>query len=487
MRGRRLGWELALLGTVALLFMWQGASVLSADTVVHPFAGNWSTFNGTGMLTLDAQTASAGASSTAYYSNGTADCGTTTTYYAGNFRVSNDSGYFAGCTDASGTHLMAWYRSATSSNAGTVSITVASNDLSFSGTYDQTSDGTGGAYDGTFTSDFPDSGRTAPSASTPTAINSENCVTFNVTGVWQVTQTNGYSPTFHFKQHGKQITGTEVLSAEDEARGNYTGTTSNLVGTVHGNTIDLIVTPPPKATGAVVKGEYVGTISESTTAGQLVAHGAAGLPGKPTADGVTWTGTGQGVCTGGWKMGLNFGNANNLFSGHGEGASCRPMGIGCVPNAPGVIGAIVDSACGTPQVKTCSPGIKVEIQSWTFAVTPLTPSARWHAWRTPPMQRTITMTVKVNGSSNTGLCKDGDIGTAVVIDRDLVNSDNVHASGFSLGGWQTPCVNQTFNLNGLSMASRGLTGPPLQPGQYGVVATIACYDPTTDSWNPAAC
>jgi hypothetical protein len=484
MWGRRLGWELALLVVLALLLMWQGASALSADAVVHPFAGNWSTFNGTGILTLDAQTASAGAASTAYYSDGTANCNTKTTYYAGNFRVSDDSGYFAGCTDSSGTHLMAWYKSASSDNAGTVSITVASNDLSFSGTYDQTSDGTGGAYDGTFTSDFSGSGRTAPST-TPTATTGENCLTYNVTGVWQVTQTNGYSPTFNLEQHGTQITGTQVLSAEDEARGNYTDTTSTLVGTVHGKTIDIIVTAPPKMDGVVVKGEYTGTLSESTTAGQLVAQGAAGVPGNPTADGVTWTGSGPGRCSGGWKLGLNFENANNLFSGHGEGTSCRPMGEGCSPNAPGFIGAIVDSACGTPQVRICSPGIKVEIQSWTFAVTQLTPSARWHAWRTPPMQRTLTLTVKVNGSTNTGLCRDGDVGTAVVIDRDLINSDNVHASGFSLGGWQTPCVNQTFNLNGLAAASRGLTGPPLRPGQYGVVATIACY--AGNSWNPEAC
>jgi hypothetical protein len=469
--------------------MWQGASVLSADTVVHPFAGNWSTFGGTGTLTLDAQTASAGEASTAYYSNGTADCPTNATYYAGDFRVSNDNGYFAGCTDSSGTHLMAWYRSAISSNAGTVSITVASNDLSFSGTYDQTSDGTGGAYDGTFTSDSSGSGRTAPSTTTPTttptATTGQDCLDYHVSGAWQVTQTNDYSPTFNLEQNGTKITGTEVLSTQDEARGDYTGTTSTLVGTIHGTTIDIIVTTPPKSTGVVVKGEYVGTISASTTSGQLVVHGSAGVPGNPTADGVTWSGTGPGYCNGGWKMGLNFGNANNLFSGHGEGVSCRVVGDHCVPNAPGFIGAVVDSACGTPQVRTCSPGIKLEIESWTFSVTQLTTSSRWHAWRTPPMQRTLTLTVKVNGTTNTGLCQDGDVGTAVVIDRDLVNSDNVHASGFSLGGWQTPCVNQTYNLNGLSTASRGLTGPPLQPGQYGVVVTIACFD--GNNWNPAAC
>jgi len=119
-RGRGPGWGLALAISVALLCVWVAPSAVSAGTVVNPSAGNWSTFSGTGQLTLDAQTASKGEASTAYYSDGKADCGTTTTCYAGDYRVSNDSGYIAGCTDAAGTHLMAWYRSAAGSQAGTI-------------------------------------------------------------------------------------------------------------------------------------------------------------------------------------------------------------------------------------------------------------------------------------------------------------------------------------------------------------------------------
>ena len=492
MGARRIGVGLALLSAVALL-MWQGAVTVSADTVVNPFAGNWTTFSGTGELTLDAQTASKGEASTAYYSNGTADCGTTTTYYAGDYQVSNDSGYIAGCTDAAGTRLMAWYRSAAGSQEGTIDITVSADDTSFTGTYDQTSDHTGGAYDGTFKSDFSGSGRSAPSTgttTTPTTANGLPCLDWNVTGSWSVTQSNGYQPTWNLTQSGDHITGTEVLSATDEARGNYAGTTSSLTGTIVGDTMEIIVTSPPKNSGPAVRGEFLGNVTTGSGTGQGAVSGPAGVPGSPRADGVTWSGTGPARCDGGWKLGFTFENAKGLFVGHGEAQSCTWQGAApqseCIPSGPATLGGIVDTGC-KPNAR-CAPQIDMQVIAWKFSVSDLTPKPPFAAWRQPPTQRTLTLTVRVSGTSSS-LCRVGDVGTAVVTDRDLLNTTtNVHASAFALGGWSSPCANQSFDLDALtSSLARSPTGPPLGPGQFAVLVTIACSDRSVGSWNPATC
>ena len=494
---RRGGFWLALASVLALFFAWQGAAVLSATTIVAPFAGNWSTFNGTGTLTLDAQTTSKGEASTAYYSNGTAKCVSGATYYAGDYRVaSGDSGYFAGCTNASGTHLMAWYRSATSSNAGTVSITIGPGDTSFSGTYDQTSDGTGGAYDGIFTSDSQGSGRTKSSTSptTTTGGSGLGCLYWDVAGSWSITQSNGYSPTWNLTQSGTHITGTEVLSSQDEARGNYDGTTSSLVGTIVGDTIEIVVTSPPKNNGPAVQGEFLGNLTEGASLGQGVVSGPAGPPGSPQQGGVTWSGSGPAVCEGGWKLGFTFEGANGLFDGHGEATSCAWQGavpdIRCTPATAYTLGDIVDLGC-SPSVR-CSPQIKMQIIAWKFSDVALAaPRAPFSDWRQPPYERTLTLTVRVSASSNGRQCAVGDEGTATVIDRDLLNSStNVHASAFKLGGWTRPCANQTFDLDAARAptSARSPTGPPLKPGQFTVVAGIACSTrQKVNSWNPVTC
>jgi len=487
MRGRGFGWGLALVISVALLCVWLGAAVVSADTVVNPFAGNWSTFGGTGMLTLDAQTASKGEASTAYYSDGKADCGTTTTYYAGDYQVSNDSGYIAGCTDAAGTHLMAWYRSAVGSQEGTISLTVASDFMSFTGTYDQTSDGTGGDYDGTFTSDFDGSGRSAPSKPPAPMITGEPCLDWNVTGTWSISQSNDYHPTWHLTQVGDRITGTEVLSTEDEDRGNYDGTTSSLTGTIVGDTMEITVTSPPKNNGPPVEGEFLGDVTSTDMPDDADVSGPAGAPGDPQADGVTWSGVGTARCIGAWRLGFTFENASGMFDGHGEGQSCSLQGTGndlqCV--TPTILGGIADAGC-MPNIH-CAPGIELAITGWKFDVEALKPRAPFVAWRQPPTARILTLTVRVSSSSSR-LCPVGDVGTAILTDRDLLNSStNVHASAFSLGGWARPCANQSFDLDGLSSAARSPTGPPLKPGQFAVLVNIDCVDGTTNGWNPAAC
>ena len=183
--------------TVSLLVAPTG----SASTVVNPFAGNWSTFNGTGTLTLNRQTPAKGAASTAFYSKGTANCPSGTTYYAGNYRVSTgESGEIAGCTDASGRHLMLWYRSSVNGNRGTVTLTMSSNDASFTGTYQNLAANTSGAYDGTFTSDFPDSGRTAPGGASRPRIAVESPVVLLGAETWRATPNGATNYEFEIKR-----------------------------------------------------------------------------------------------------------------------------------------------------------------------------------------------------------------------------------------------------------------------------------------------
>jgi hypothetical protein len=130
---------------------------------VNPFAGNWSTFAGTGRLHLQVVDAATGQSAVAGYSGGSASCPSQTLYYGdGTYSVGQgqDVGRLAGCTDGTGRHLIAWYRSDIGPQHGTISIDAGSDDTTFSGTYKELSDGSSGAYEGTFIGDFVGSGRT---------------------------------------------------------------------------------------------------------------------------------------------------------------------------------------------------------------------------------------------------------------------------------------------------------------------------------------
>jgi hypothetical protein len=132
----------------------------------------------------------------------------------------------------------------------------------------------------------------------------------------------------------------------------------------------------------------------------------------------------------------------------------------------------------------------MQIRAWSFSDVALgPPKPPLVDWRQHPHERTLTLTVRVSGSSGRG-CSVGDQGTAVVIDRDLINStNNVHTSAFSLGDWTSTCLNQTFDLDGLfTTLARSLTGPPLQPGQFAVLVSIACStEENPSNWNPVAC
>jgi len=152
-----LGAKLLLLAVAGLGSVASGAGA-SADVVVAPFAGNWSTFGGTGTLHLPAVPDGGSIGS---------NCHSPAVYYGpGTYSVHSDQGVISGCTDSSGRHLTAFYHSIITGHAqhGTISIDVGPSDTTFSGTYHELADGTSGSYQGTFTGDFAGSGRT------PTAI-----------------------------------------------------------------------------------------------------------------------------------------------------------------------------------------------------------------------------------------------------------------------------------------------------------------------------
>jgi hypothetical protein len=122
----------------------------AAEPVTQPyFGGTWSTFGGSGRLGLQVVDAVKGAKAVAFYSGGSATCGSGTVYYTGYYRGSSDSGQVAGCTSESGRHLNAWYKSGAGPQHGTFKVDISANSAMFSGTYDELSGQKGsGAYNG---------------------------------------------------------------------------------------------------------------------------------------------------------------------------------------------------------------------------------------------------------------------------------------------------------------------------------------------------
>jgi hypothetical protein len=135
----------------------------SASTAVNPFAGDWSTFAGAGTLNLQVVGATKGKPAVAYYSDGAAICVSQAVYYTGSYTASGDSGQIAGCSDATGRHLDAWYKSVLGARHGSIAIAVGAGDTTFFGTYNELADNSTGKYDGVFTRDFAGSGRSSAS------------------------------------------------------------------------------------------------------------------------------------------------------------------------------------------------------------------------------------------------------------------------------------------------------------------------------------
>jgi hypothetical protein len=129
-----------------------------AQARVNLFAGNWSTFGGSGTLQLQVTDAAHGQPAVAFYSEGTAACPSQTTYYTGAYTAGSDSGQVAGCTDPPGKNLDGWYKSGAGSQFGSFSVTGYVDPNTFAGTYHELSDGTSGPYNGAFTGDTPSDG-----------------------------------------------------------------------------------------------------------------------------------------------------------------------------------------------------------------------------------------------------------------------------------------------------------------------------------------
>jgi hypothetical protein len=112
----------------------------------------------------------------------------------------------------------------------------------------------------------------------------------DVTGTWATTQGNNYHPTFALTQRGTAVTGTATLSEAERARAGYNSATGSVAGTIKGNTLDIVVTWPPKGAGPATQGRYTGTIEN----GRIVQGSA--IPVGISAPGTSWTGSGPSRC-----------------------------------------------------------------------------------------------------------------------------------------------------------------------------------------------
>ncbi len=145
------------------------------------------------------------------------------------------------------------------------------------------------------------------------------CLQWDIRGVWQTQQGNGYKPVMTFSQSGTALSGSAVLTPAEAASAGYTGTHGSITGTLIGDKLDIVVTWPPRANGSVPRGRYTGTVSQ----GQIA--GAATSLETPAAAAVTWSGTGPAGCVdaiGGSGPGAGTPGMSTL-PGEGERAALR--------------------------------------------------------------------------------------------------------------------------------------------------------------------
>jgi hypothetical protein len=127
--------------------------------------------NTEGFLTLQAVNATKGKAAVRFYSGGKLMCVGFTVYYTGAYLDKlpsgqlADAGQIAGCADAHGWNLSAWYKSGAGPQFGTLDLhmLVGGSQTTFYGEYDElSSQGAGkGRYEGLFAHDFVGSGRTS--------------------------------------------------------------------------------------------------------------------------------------------------------------------------------------------------------------------------------------------------------------------------------------------------------------------------------------
>jgi hypothetical protein len=116
------------------------------------------------------------------------------------------------------------------------------------------------------------------------------CTQWNVSGTWQLQQSNGYSATWSLQQSGTQINGMLTLSPTDQAKGNYVSNTATVQGTLNGNALVLTSSAIAKHDGSASQARYTGTVVQ----GQIVNGLAQDLlhPGSSA----TFTANGPEVC-----------------------------------------------------------------------------------------------------------------------------------------------------------------------------------------------
>lgn len=158
---RRRAWLAALVVGAALAL-----SSPAAASLATPFAGSWSTFSGSGTLTLQITDATGGQAAVAALGGPSGGCTAPTAYYRGNYTSGDgDSGQVAACTtDPQGVQLGGWYGGGPNGRHGSFTIsTTCADPNSFSGEYFEASDGSAGSYPGTR------AGPPRPPCSTPPA------------------------------------------------------------------------------------------------------------------------------------------------------------------------------------------------------------------------------------------------------------------------------------------------------------------------------
>ena len=169
------------------------------------------------------------------------------------------------------------------------------------------------------------SGCTASSGGTPSGSSSGSaggCGQWNVTGTWQLVQSNNYRPTLNVQQSGSAITGTVTLSTDDQARGNYVTNSGTLTGTLTGNQIQFTTSQMAKRDGSASQARYTGTVSQ----GQISNGQAQDLlhPGSTA----TWTATGPAACAGAGGSAGSGGSAAGVSPNTPASQPSSPSGSG---------------------------------------------------------------------------------------------------------------------------------------------------------------
>ena len=122
------------------------------------------------------------------------------------------------------------------------------------------------------------------------AAESPACTQWDVSGTWETSQSNAYTPEFVFQQQGTAVTGTATIPPDQQARSNDSGPTGQVQGTLAGDQLKVTVTWPPRVRdGVVVQGIYMATVVSGG-----IQNGSAVDPGSGAS--VTWQGSGASRC-----------------------------------------------------------------------------------------------------------------------------------------------------------------------------------------------